>query len=177
MITIKNVTLNFPALFSLPIINGEQGKKYNTKIILDPIKHKAAIALLQKTIDERTAEYPEVNGKPVKLPADKLCLRNGDDLGKEEYEGMMVLSASNKKRPIVVNKAREPITEDDEMIYSGCIGHVNVDVWKQPDKKFGKRINCELLAFQWTAEGTRIGGSGVTRDAAMQGFDSDEDFG
>ena len=173
MITIKNVTLNYPSLFSLPIIKDQQALKYSTKIILDPVEHKTAIKLIQ----EEAARLIKDELKIAKLPAEKICLRDGDDYSKEEYDGKMVLSASAKRRPVVVNKAREPITEDDAMIYSGCIGNVNVTLWPQNHMKHGKRINCELHAFQWTAAGTPIGGGGVSRDAAMQGFDSDEDFG
>ena len=41
-----------------------------------------------------------------------------------------------------------------------------------------KRINCELLAIQFKADGERLGGGGISREAAMEGFDTDaEDFG
>lgn len=176
MITIKNAVLNFPSLFSLPVINGTPSTKYSTKVILDPAEHKAVIKQLQTEIDSLRASAL----KNMKLPPDKICLRNGDDLAKEEYEGKFVLSASCKRRPTVV-KAEDgqlvPVVEDDGLIYSGCIANVNVNLWAQ-DNSFGKRINCELIAVQWRAEGTPLGGGGISREAAVQGFDLDsEDFG
>lgn len=176
MITIKNAVLNFPSLFTLPTINGEKASKYSTKIILDPITHKTTIKALQAEIERLRTE----GLKGIKLGADRICLRNGDDLGQEVYEGKFVLSASTKKRPVVVqavNGALEPLVEDDGKIYSGCICNVNVDLWAQ-DNKFGKRINCELIAVQWKADGEPLAGGGVSREAAVQGFDVDpDDFG
>ena len=118
--------------------------------------------------------------KALKLPDVRKCLRDGDLLGKEEYEGKFVLSASCKKRPVVV-KAEDgslvPVTQDDGLIYSGCIANANVNLWAQ-DNKFGKRINCELLAVQWKGDGTPLGGGGISREAAVEGFDlGEDDFG
>lgn len=173
MITIKNAVLNFPSVFSLPTINGEKATKYSTKIILDPKEHAAVIKQLQAEVEKLRVE----KWKTLKLPSDRGCLRNGDDLGKEEYEGKFVLSASTKKRPVVVDTKMEPLTEDDDKIYSGSICNVNVNLWAQ-DNQFGKRINCELLAIQFKADGERLGGGGISREAAMEGFDTDaEDFG
>lgn len=176
MITIKNAVLNFPSLFTLPTINGEQTNKYSTKIILDPKEHAAVIKQITAEMETLRSE----KWKTLKLPADRLALRNGDDLAKEEYEGKLVLSASAKRRPVVVmarNGVLEPLTEDDGKIYSGCICNVNVAFWAQ-DNQFGKRINAELLAVQWKAEGTPIGGGGITREAAVAGFDlGEDDFG
>jgi len=176
MITIKNAVLNFPSVFSLPVVNGEQQSKFSTKIILDPKEHAAAIKQLQTEIERLRTETL----KGAKLPADKFCLRNGDDLAKEEYEGKFVLSASCKRRPTVV-KAEDgqlvPVQEDDGLIYSGCVANVNVNLWAQ-DNKYGRRINCELVAIQWKSEGTPLGGGGISREAALKGFDLDsEDFG
>jgi hypothetical protein len=177
MITIKNAVLNFPSLFQLPVINNQQAKKYSTKIILDPDAHKAVL----KQIKDEMERLRTTDLKGVKLPPEKYCLRNGDDMMKEEYEGKFVLSASCKRRPTVV-KAEDgqlvPVTEDDGLIYSGCVANVNVTFWAQDNKDYGKRINCELIAVQWRAEGTPLGGGGISREAALKGFDLDsEDFG
>jgi hypothetical protein len=174
VITIKNAVLNFPELFQLGLDQeGKQKTKYSTKIILDPKEHAAVIRTLQAEIDSLMKE----KWKTLKLADDRRCLRDGDSLGKEEYEGKLVLSASSKKRPVAVmaqNGALVPVTQDDGKFYSGCIANANVSLWAQ-DNKFGKRINCELLAVQWKADGTPLGGGGISREAAVEGFDLDED--
>lgn len=176
MITLKNVVLNFPSLFTLPTINGEKATKYSTKIILDPEINKVALKQLQAAIEDLRKE----KFKDGKLGSDRICLRDGDDLGQEVYEGKWVLSASTKKRPVVVQAVKgelEPLTEDDGKMYSGVVVNANVSLWAQ-DNKFGKRINCELIAVQWKEDGTPLAGGGITREAAMAGFDTDgDDFG
>ena len=176
MITIKNATLNFPSLFRLPVIKGKPADKYSTKVILDPKANAAELkAIRAEILRLRTEDL-----KGAKLPSDKICLRDGNDYDDEVYTDKFILSASSKRRPHVVHSVNgqlEPLSEDDNLIYSGCICNVNVNLWAQ-NNDYGKRINCELVAVQWKAEGTPIGGAGISREAAMEGFEPDpDDFG
>lgn len=167
-IIIKNVRISFPALFSKPVINGQEGK-FGAKFILDPATNGDAI----KALESRIAVLLRDKLKNIKLASDKKCLRNGDDAGRPEYEGNFVLSASNKVRPVVIDRAGQPIVEDDGVIYSGCYVNAKVDPWAQ-DNQFGKRINATLIAVQFQADGEPLGGGHVSREQAVEGFEFDE---
>lgn len=174
MITIKKVVLNYPEFYTLGTNkDGTKRTKYSAKIILDPVEHKSAIRQLQAEIERIKTEV----FKGTKVPTDKICLRNGDDLAGEEYEGKFRLSASSKRRPVTVDTQGRTLVEDDAKFYSGVIANVNVDLWSY--NGVYKGISCELIAVQFVADGTPIGGGGISREAALQGFDVDAeaDFG
>ncbi len=174
-IIIENVRVSFPHLFTRPIINGEEGK-CGCVLMLDPKKHAAEIDQLEASIEELTKE----RFKGRKIPSDKVALRDGEDKGRPEYEGYMVLSANAKDRPAVVGKnGKEIDSEDQNEIYAGCYVNAKVQLWAQ-DNNFGKRINGQLIAIQFAADGEPLDGTYVSKEEAMSGFkaveEDDDDF-
>ncbi|PHS06391.1 MAG: hypothetical protein COA78_14335 [Blastopirellula sp.] len=178
-IMINSARVSFPHLFTRPTINGEEGK-CGAALMLDLRTHKTAIKEIEDDIETLAAE----RFKKHKLPSDKRCLRDGDDKGRAEYEGFMILSANSKDRPVVIDaKGPGVITnEADSSIYAGCYVNVKIGLWAQ-DNKYGKRINAELVAIQFAGDGEALDGSYVSVDDAMSGFgtaandnsDSEED--
>jgi hypothetical protein len=73
---------------------------------------------------------------------------------------MVAISAGNPKRPTVVDRAKNPTTESDGIVYAGCYVNVILDVWAQ-DNEWGKRINAKLLGVQFFKDGDSFG-SGAT---------------
>lgn len=174
-IMLKGARVSFPHLFKRPIIDGEE-RKYGAVLMLDPKEHKASIAALEARIDELSKE----KFKGRKPPPDKLCLRDGEDRDRPEYEGYMVLSANSKDKPVVLRgDGRTVITsEEDSPIYAGCYVNAKVRLWAQ-DNQFGKRINCDLVAIQFVADGEALDSGYVSQEEAMEGFDAvndDDDF-
>jgi hypothetical protein len=170
---LKNVRVSFPHLFTRPIINGEEGK-CGAALMLDPDAHQQTLLKLNEEIDNLI--QTKWNGK-VKIPSDKRCLRDGEDKGRAEYEGYMVLSANSSDRPVVLRGNGRDTIEDERdcPIYAGCYVNAKVRLWAQ-DNQFGKRINCELVAIQFAGEGAPLDGTHVSREQAMDGFDAiDED--
>ncbi len=174
-IMISGARVSFPHLFKPPVINGEEGK-CGAVLMLDPKKHAKAIGQIENAIDALC----KLHFKGRKLPSDKLCLRDGEDKGRPEYDGYMVLSANNRDRPLVLRGDGKTKVEDerDSPIYAGCHVNVKVRLWKQ-DNKYGKRINCELIGVQFHSDGDPLDGSYVSEEEAMSGFgavDDGDDF-
>lgn len=176
MIMINGARVSFPHLFRRPVINGEEGKCGAT-LMLDPGKHAKAI----HTIQESIKDLSKFKFKGRKIPSDKLCLRDGDDKGRSEYEGYQVLSANSRGKPLVIAKDGSTVISDEEdnAIYAGCYVNAKVRLWAQ-DNRYGKRINAELVAIQFLKDGEPLDGSYVSVDDAMSGFggveDDDDDF-
>ncbi|MCR9236186.1 MAG: DUF2815 family protein [Alphaproteobacteria bacterium] len=166
MIMIGGVRISFPHLFQRPIINGEEGK-CGAALMLDPEKHAKAIAQIEEGISALCKE--KLKGR--KLPSDKLCLRDGADKGRTEYEGYQILSANSKGKPLVIGGDGSTVisSEEDSPIYAGCYVNAKVRLWAQ-DNKFGKRINSELVAVQFFKDGEPLDGSYVSAEDAMSGF-------
>lgn len=167
-IKMQNVRLSFPSLFQTATFGGEDTGKYEATFILDKTEHakvieqvKAAMAQLAK--DRLKGKLP---------PADKLCLKDGDDLDREEFQGKFTIKASTKKRPLVIDSDKTPLVEADGKPYAGCYVNAILSLWAQ-DNQFGRRINAQLDGVQFRADGEPFGDGGISADA----FDAfGEDF-
>lgn len=166
-IMLRDVRCSFPHLFTRPIINGDESK-CGAQLMLEPDRHKAALA-------ELSAEMKAIASDTLKgrmPPSDKLCLRKGEDRGRAEYDGYIVLSANTRDKPIVIaGDGRSVIQEEkDSQIYAGCYVNAKVRLWGQ-DNKHGKRINGELISIQFARDGEPLDASYVAVDEAVAGFD------
>jgi hypothetical protein len=151
-LVIKGVRLSYPHLFKKWAKDGDDKDKakFSAKFLLPKDTHAADIKAINQHIVAMMQEA--FKGR---IPNDKLCHRNGADLGRDDFEPYWVLSASESVRPTVVNKDRSPIAEEDDIVYAGCYVNVTVRFWAQ-NNKFGKRINANLVAVQFVKDGERF---------------------
>jgi len=167
-IKLQNVRLSFPALFRKATFNGED-TKYEATFLINKGGQKALIAEIEKEIKVRISD----DLKGSKLGPDKLCLRDGDDASYQGYAGHMSLKASSSKRPLVIDRDKSPLTEDDGVVYGGCYVNAVVELWAQ-NNNYGKRINATLLGIQFSRDGESFS-SGST--GSEDDFDSlDDEF-
>jgi len=167
-IKMQNVRLSFPSLFNTATFGGEDTGKYEATFILDKADHAKVIEQINKAMTELAKE--RLKGKLP--PADKLCLKDGDDLEREEFQGKMTIKASTKKRPLVIDQEKTPLAEADGKPYAGCYVNAILSLWAQ-DNQFGRRINAQLDGVQFRADGEPFGDGGISVDA----FDAfGEDF-
>lgn len=170
-INLKNVRLSFPSLFQQSVFGGESTGKYEATFILDKVEHAEVIKQIQKQIETLQKEI-----KAPKLAAEKICLKDGDELERPEFEGKMTIKASTKKRPLVIDRDKTPLTEDDNRIYAGCYVNAILSLWGQ-NNNYGKRVNGQLDGVQFNQDGEPFGDSGVSVDAFDAFGDEDEDEG
>lgn len=149
--------------------------------LLDPKTQKAevdkVIAAINEVAKEKWAAKAGDVLKTLKAKGD-LCLHPGETKAEYDgFEGMVFVSASNKARPVVIDKDKSPLTQSDGRPYSGCYVNVSVDVWAQ-DNKYGKRINAKLLAVQFSRDGDAFsGGEGYADTDFEEEGDGDDPFG
>ena len=171
-IKMQAVRLSFPSLFNTAKFGGEDTGKYEATFVLDKVDHADLIKSINAQIDTLTKET--FKGKAV--PSDKLCLKDGDEMGRPEFEGKMTIKASTKKRPLVINRDKSPITESDNVIYAGCYVNGICSLWAQ-DNQFGKRINAQLDGVQFCRDGEAFGDGAVSvNEFDAFGSESDDDF-
>jgi hypothetical protein len=154
-VMLKNVRLSFPSLFQTEKFGGEDTGKFAATFILSKKDHAKEIEELQKCIQESFAEL-KVKG----LPAAKVCLKDGDESGRPEYENAYFIKASTKKRPTIIDRDKSPLVEEDGRPYSGCYVNAIVDLWRQ-DNQYGKRVNANLLGVQFAKDGEAFGSGPV----------------
>lgn len=181
---IDNCRVSFPHLarpYKGKDDNGDTKKKGSYGIVgmLEPGKpHGAIIEAMEDYIDDLIAK-----NKGGKVSADRRFLRNGDDADREEYEGHMIVSARESKRPSVRDgdgELLDPVDDEErieELIYGGCYCDILIRVWYQDGVKvgkgYGKRVNAGLVGVKYRGEGESFGEGRIDDSAAWGDEDGD----
>ena len=178
MFMLKNVRISYPSLFK-PSAFGDEPPKYSATFLIEKGSemHKALKAEILRVATDAFGE----KAKDILVRQDagqRKLLKDGDTADgltqegepKTGWAGHVAIKASSKLPPKVVNRKREPVSEEDGIPYGGCYVNAQIDIWAQ-DNKFGRFINCKLLAVQFWADGEAFGSARADIDA----FDAAED--
>lgn len=158
-IKLQNVRLSFPHLFQAQA-NADGGQaKFNASFLIP--KSDKQIKMIEDAIvavaKEKWGAKADAVLKQLRA-SDKVALHDGDTKAQYAgYEGCMFISASNATRPLVLDRDKSPLTEEDGKPYSGCYVNATVEIWAQ-DNSYGKRINAGLGGVQFAKDGDRFGG-------------------
>jgi hypothetical protein len=161
-IRVDNVRLSYPHLDKPWAKEGDVNDdgspkipKYSLKGLAPKETHEAMMRMQVRIINEMCADL-----KYGKLGADRKYIRNGDDLSGEENEGNWVISISENanKPPVLRSASNKKVEREDasEVFYPGCYVDIFFRPWGQ-DNKYGKRINANLIAVKFRADGERFG--------------------
>lgn len=166
--------LSYPALFKASAFEGQE-PKYSAHILV--AADSPALAKLRAAMQE-AAEAKWGAKAPAMLKGlianGKVCVRDGSTkAGCDGYEGNWFVSAASRKRPLVIDRDKSPLTEADGKPYAGCIVNAVIEIWAQ-DNNFGKRLNAELKGVQFVKDGPAFGGSAP---ASADDFDDLSDLG
>lgn len=165
-IKLSNVRLSFPSIFNRAEFNGEQGK-FEATFLMDKETQADQIEKLETAIEAAIKEAK------IKVPSDKRCLKDGDEVEYDGYAGQVSLKASSKKRPTVIDRDKTPLMEDDQNApYAGCYVNAVIDLWVQ-NNNFGKRINANLYGIQFVKDGEAFGSGDID---VMDDFDDIDDI-
>jgi hypothetical protein len=123
--------------------------QYEAAFVLDNIEHKAVIASLRDRI--KAIEMSAFRGKAV--PTQHVALKDGSAYGSGGLCGKMVLEAWSKKRPLVVNRAKTPLTESnidvwDMLLNKGVYVNGIIYLWAESNS-WGIWVNSGLLGVQY----------------------------
>lgn len=163
-VKLNDVRLCFPNLFTpktvgehgnvkfsaaFPVVPGSKNNEVLNAAIMEVSKaqwkDKAAVILKELTAKGKVCFMQEALSKEGKVY--------------DGFEGMYTFNASNTAKPLVVDKDRSLLTEEDGKPYAGCYVNVIVDIWAQ-DNKYGKRINAQLCGVQFFRDGDAFSGGG-----------------
>lgn len=173
-IKLENVRLAFPTLFEAKTVNGEGEPAFSATFLMPPdhpgvTALRAAFDALGK--EKWGAKWPNVK-KEIETK-DRFCLHDGDT--KAEYGGFpgnWFVSSRNKTRPLVIDKDKTPLTQQDGRPYAGCYVHASIELWCQ-DNNYGKRINASLRGVQFVRDGEAFAGGGAASDDEFDSVDDD----
>lgn len=179
-IVLRNVRLSYEHIFTPSKFDENQDPKYSATLIIP--KNHPDVPALKKALQEAGAEkYPTAfNGKD--WPRGYSCaLKDADvDAGMDgivlaeknpEYAGCYTLKADSTRRPVVLDRRKAAVTEEDGLIYSGCYINVSIAAAAYEFGKMTKGVKCYLNGVQFVKDGDRFG-----TDAASD-FDTLDDGG
>lgn len=168
VITLKNVRLSFPQIWTPKAFNEGQTAKFSANFLLDKDSDKDQIADLKKAIKQAVTVH--FNGETPK--GLKVFLGDGEDKAYDGYENAMYVSASGKNRPTVIDRDRTPLVEEDGKPYAGAYVNAAISIWIM-DNKWGKRVNCNLVAIQFVKDGETFGSGAVKADELFDDISSE----
>jgi len=153
---VPNARGSFLHIFKPRKAPGSEKMNYQASYLLHKVRDAATIATIRGILSAIAKE--QFAGK---IPA-KVCLQEAN---LKDYDGYddehLVLSTSGGDRPSVVDQRKNPITEEDNLIYSGDYinGYVRFYGWTHPTG--GKGISAETKAVQLVRQGERFGAAPV----------------
>lgn len=170
VITLKNARLSFPQIWTPKAYMEGQTPKFSANFLLDKDKDSAQIDALKSAI--KAAAVEGFNGQiPKGL---KTFLGNGEDKAYDGYENAMFVSCSARQRPVVIDRDRTPLVEEDGRPYAGCYVNAALSLWVQ-NNQWGKRVNCNLNAIQFVKDGDSFGGNSLAVESVFDDISSEQD--
>lgn len=174
-IVLKSARLSYEHLFRPDAIEGNE-PKYSASWIIpkDDPQVKSIKEAIGKALDEK---FPGKRKNGVWPSSMHNPLKDGDELADEhpEYAGCYVLRSASKVRPKVFNRRKEPISAEDELIYSGCYCNASLAA-AGFDSTAKKGVTVYLNGVQFVRDGARLAGYDATGDFEDLGEDEDDGY-
>lgn len=169
-VIVENVRLAFPSVFEAS--SYENGPaKFSAKFPIAPgsANAKKLDAALRETAKEKWgAKGDTVFAGLVKTGKTKnleVCFAeqpytNRDGEVYDGFEDQFFLTASNKVRPLVLDKDKSPLVAADGRPYAGCYVNAVIEIWGQ-DNQHGRALRAELKGVQFVKDGDAFSGGGA----------------
>lgn len=178
-IKLNNVRLSYPSLFEATDYEGDGVFKFRATFLIpkgSPLDKEiqAAVATVAK---EAWGEKYQSILDSIKHNPNKAGYRDGDTKPDSDgYAGNMFIVASNKSRPLVIDKDKTPLVAADGRPYSGCYVNATINIFAYENK--GKGISASLGGVQFFKDGDAFSGGGVATadefDDISEGADADQ---
>jgi hypothetical protein len=184
-IRIDNVRLSFPHIGTPQEQKNDAGdleKSYGLVAMLPKETHVEIKNLIKQVILDIAKE------NEAKVPTDKWFLADGDEKERTEYEGMYIVSASDKRnRPSARDRKGGSLSPDeaDNLFYGGCWANVLIRPWyfsgkAKNGKTYPKRIPAGIVGVQFVRDDESFGEGRIDDEGvfgAVDGDDNDDDDG
>ena len=185
VVVLKNVRLSFPKLFTPEASVPGGPVKFGASFLIDPdtADGKANIKTMEAAISHVAKKAWADKAERIRssLDEDRKCLREGNKATNSEgeiydgYADMKYVTASNKKRPQVLNRDKTPVVEEDGVLYGGCYVDAVVSVYPTTKKEQGGNgIFASLEIVRFRADGESFGAGKLAADDYLDDIDDDD---
>lgn len=185
VVVLQSVRLSFPKLWKAESSTPDSAPKFGASFLIDPEtpEGKANIKKVQAAIDFVAKKTWADKAERVLKALDekRKAFRDGDSATNGEgdvysgYEGMKYVSASNRKRPQILNRDKTPLTEEDGVIYGGCYVDAVVSFYATTKKESGGNgLFATLEIVRFRKDGEAFGAAPVDADEYLDDLDDDD---
>lgn len=160
---------------------GGDDAKYSVALLI-PKSDTTTLGKIKQAMQEARDNFCNRNGANT-IPAkfnhtmhDGDGLRDSGDPYGDECKGHYVITVSSKQKPVIVDRAGNPIIDATE-VYSGCYGRASINFYGY-NTNGKKGVSAGLLAVQKLADGEPFGTVGSADDFndGFQDEGADDDF-
>lgn len=151
-VKLTNVRLSFPSLWKMSDFNGQSTGKYEATFLIP--KDDPQAKAIQEMVKSVGAQ--ELGKDWAKA---KLCIYDGDLKEYDGYAGHWAIKASNRKRPVVIDRDKSMLAEEDDVLYAGCYVNASISI-SAFSGQWGKFVSATLLGIQFSKAGDSFGGDG-----------------
>lgn len=172
IIKLTNVRLSYPQLFTARAMEPGKEPKFGATFLLDKKLH----APLIKQIETATARVALDEFKK-KVTLKRVPLRDGNEKdGVEGYgDEVMFVNATEKRRPVVVDRDMTPLTAEDTKPYAGCFCNATIRLFAYDHPTGGKGVSASLRAVQFVKDGESFGAAPVNAEEEFEPVTGDAD--
>lgn len=165
-IILKNVRLSYEHIFTPTKFEDNSEPKYSATFII-PKDHPDLPAVKKAFMAEVVDRFPEASNGKI-WPKGCACGLKDADTATDSmdeilsdknpaYKGCYILEANSTRRPIVMNRDKSVLTEDDGVIYSGCYVNASLNAAAYTYAKVKKGVKAYLNGVQFVRDGERFG--------------------
>jgi hypothetical protein len=182
-VMLRNVRLSYEHIFKASAIEEGQEPKYSATFII-PKDHQDLPAVKRAFFEAGQESFAADFGKAGSWPrgytcslkdADKDINSMGEILAEKNpaYKGCYILEANSTRRPVVLNRAKAAVTEEDGLIYSGCYVNASLAAAGYTFGKTKKGVKAYLNGVQFVKDGERFGADATDDFDALDGDEDD----
>ena len=158
-VKLKNVRLSFPNLWHAKEFKTGDGKpRFDASFLCEPgsDNDKAILAAIEAEGKANHGEKWATVKKSLLGQSNKCCYLDGNTKSYDGYEDKWVLSTHAKARPLVIDRNRQTLTEEDGKPYAGGFVNAKVDIYVQKGENPG--IRASFSGIQFVSEGEAFTG-------------------
>ena len=180
-IVIRDARLAFPDVFEAVQYQGQGPFNYRATFLIEPnnpVKAKIDAAIKEVANAKWGAKAAQILPGILANPQ-KCCFTDGNLKSYNGFPGNWALVATRTQEsgmPVIVDRAKQPLSASSGKIYSGCWVNGTVEIWAQ-DNSFGKAIRATLVNLQFVKDGESFGGAAPASADGLDdlGFEDGDD--
>lgn len=155
-VMLKEVRIASVGFFEARSFEKDRQAEFFTRVIY--LKNSPAAKTLNEAVK---AEFKSRWGSDAKKlyqvakANSKILLNDGaKQMDKDGFdETVYYTNCSSKDQPLVINRARQPVTKEAGLFYPGCVVNVMISLYSYDHPKAGKGVGCDLKGIQFVADG------------------------